>query len=489
MNPPIRRLAIVAAIMFCSLLVSSTSIMFFQAKALGDRSDNRRSVLASYDRERGQILVGGTPIAKSVATDDELRWERTYPSGRLYSHVTGYYSFTYGAGGGIEGAEDELLSGSSDKLFYRRISDLVSGRQPAGASVELTIRPEVQQAAEKALGDQRGAVVALDPRTGAILAMVSHPTYDPAELSSHRFSAVTDAWKSLNADRSKPLVNRAIGGDLYPPGSVFKLVTTAAALTSGQYDGKARIPAPAQLKLPLSSVPLTNWQNGLCTGSDQITLQQALETSCNSAFGGIGIKLGGDALVEQASKFGFGDELRVPQRVTPSKVPAGMDKAQSAQAAIGQYDVRVTPLQVAMVSAAIANKGVVMKPHLIASVRGDNLSVLDETKPEQLSKAVSSEVADQIAQMMRGVVEDGTGSNARISGVEVGGKTGTAQQGNDKAPHAWFTSIAPLNAAADQPQVAVAVVVEDGGSAGRETGGNKVAAPIAKQVMEAVIRK
>ncbi|AKT50836.1 peptidoglycan D,D-transpeptidase FtsI family protein [Arsenicicoccus sp. oral taxon 190] len=487
MNPPIRRLAMVVAFLFTCLLVSSTTIMFFQSKSLAARSDNRRSLLASYDRERGQILVGGTPIAKSVPSQDDLRWERSYPAGALYSHVTGYYSFTYGAGGGIEGAEDDILSGRSDKLFYRRLTDLVSGRQPAGASVELTIDPRVQQAADAALGDQRGAVVALDPRTGAILAMVSHPSYDPAQLSSHRFAEVTQAWKSLTTGAEQPLVNRAIGGNLYPPGSVFKLVTTAAALSSGKYTQDTRIPAPAQLPLPQSSTPLTNWQNGRCTGSTEITLQEALETSCNSAFGGIGIALGGDALRDQAAKFGFGDDLRVPMRVTPSSVPAGMDKAQSAQAAIGQYDVRVTPLQVAMVSAAIANKGVVMKPYLVKSVRGDNLAVLDRTDPAQLSKAMTSEQAQTIARMMQSVVENGTGSNARISGVAVGGKTGTAQQGNGRAPHAWFTAIAPLDAPDDKPQVAVAVVVEDGGTAGRETGGNKAAAPIAKKVIQAVI--
>lgn len=489
MNPPIRRLGAVAAFLFACLLVSSTSIMFFQSSSLAARSDNRRSLLASYDRERGQILVGGTPIAKSVSTDDDLRWERTYPAGRLYSHVTGYFSFTYGAGGGVEGSEDALLSGRSDKLFYRRISDLVNGRQPAGASLELTIDPRAQKAADEALGDQRGAVVALDPRTGAILAMVSHPDYDPAVLSSHRFSEVSAAWKQLNATAGSPMVNRAIGGNQYPPGSVFKLVTTAAALESGRYTEETRVPAPATLKLPLSSRPLTNWQHGRCTGSTEVTLQQALETSCNTAFGNVGMALGGDALAEMAGKFGFGDQLAVPMRVSPSTVPAGMDKAQSAQAAIGQYDVRVTPLQVAMVSAAIANKGIVMKPHLVKSVRGDNLSVLDEPDPEQLSKAMSSDNAGKVAGMMQAVVEQGTGSNARIRGVKVGGKTGTAQQGNGKPPHAWFTAIAPLDAPQDKPQVAVAVVVEDGGAAGAETGGNKSAAPIARRVIEAVIQQ
>lgn len=491
MNAPIRRLGVVAALLFLSLLVSTTSIMFFQAPSLHARADNRRTLLDSYARERGQILVNGDPIARSTPSSDELRWLRQYPQGRLYSHVTGYYSFVYSGGGGLEGSADGLLSGTAEQLFYRRITQLVSGKQAAGASLELTIDPRAQQAADDALGDQRGAVVALDPRTGAILAMVSHPDYDPNVLTGHDVSRVQQAWNELTAQKTNPVVNRAIGGNLYPPGSVFKIVTAAAALSSGKYTTETKIDAPAALKLPNSTATLPNWQHATCTGSSQVTLLEALETSCNSAFGHIGVDLGGDALRDQAQKFGFGDRLSVPMPVTASSVPSGMDGAQSAQAAIGQYDVRVTPLQVAMVSAAIANKGVVMKPYLVKNVLDDNLKVLQKTSPEQLSQAVTPEIADEIAQMMKAVVDgpQGTGKRGGIEGVEVAGKTGTAQQGGGRAPHAWYTAFAPMNAAADQPQVAVAVVVEDGGSAGQETGGNKVAAPIAKKVMEAVIGK
>lgn len=491
MNGPIRRLGVIAALMFFSLLASSTYIMFFQAPELHDRSDNRRSLLASYDRERGQILVNGNPIARSTPSSDELRWLRQYPQGSLYSHVTGYYSFVYSGGGGLEGSADDLLSGTAEQLFYRRITQLVSGKQAAGASLELTIDPAAQKAADDALGAHRGAVVAVDPRTGAILAMVSHPDYDPNVLASHNTTSVQKAWKSLTGDASNPVVNRSISGNLYPPGSVFKIVTAAAALSSGKYTTETQIDAPAALKLPNSTTTLPNWQRATCTGSDKVTLLEALETSCNSAFGTIGIDLGGDALRDQAQKFGFGDRITVPMPVTASSVPSGMDGAQAAQASIGQYDVRVTPLQVAMVSAAIANKGVVMKPYLVKNVLDDNLKVLQKTNPEQLSQAVSPEIADQIAQMMKAVVDGprGTGKNGAIAGVEVAGKTGTAQQGGGRTPHAWYTAYAPMNAADDQPQVAVAVVVEGGGSAGQETGGNKVAAPIAKKVMEAVVGK
>ena len=483
MNAPIRRLSSIVALLFCALLVSTTWIQFVQARELHDRPDNRRTLLASYSRERGAILVGGNPVAKSVPTRDELKFVRTYPQGKLYSQVTGYYSFTYGAGGGVEGAEDGLLSGQSDKLFYRRVVDMVTGKVQGGASLELTINPAAQKAADEALGNQRGAVVALDPRTGAILAMVSHPQYDPATLASHNLDSVENAWKKLNANPGRPAVNRAIAGDLYPPGSTFKLVTAAAALSSGKYTEDSVVPGPARLDLPLTKTDLPNDDGQPCGPGDRSTLTHALEISCNTSFGGVGLKLGADALRTQAAKFGMGDRLQIPMSVTPSSVPAELNQPQLAQSAIGQYDVRVTPLQMAMVSAAIANRGVVMSPYLVQTVRGSNLDVIDRTSPEQISQAVTPEVAAQLTRMMEKVVTSGTGTAAQIPGVSVAGKTGTAQNAEGAAPHAWFTSFAP----ADDPKVAVAVVVEDGGNAGNEAFGGRVAAPIARDVIKAVI--
>jgi peptidoglycan glycosyltransferase len=483
-NAPIRRLAALVLVLFGALLLSSTYIQYVQADSLRGKPNNRRTLLADYSRQRGPILVSGKPIARSVATDDDLKFVRRYTDPELYSHLTGYYSFVYGAGPGIERSENALLSGSSDALFYRRVVDVVTGRAPQGASVELTIDPAAQKAAADALGDQRGAVVALDPTTGAILAMVSHPTYDPNDLSSHDIGAVAKAYKQLNAADGDPLVNRAIGGDLYPPGSTFKIVTAAAALSSGSYDENSVIPGPATLDLPQTSTNLPNDFAGSCGPGGKVDLTRALQISCNTAFGYLGLKLGGDALRTQAQKFGFGDRLTVPMPVTPSVVPEGMNPPQSAQAAIGQFDVRVTPLQMAMVSAGIANKGVVMSPYLVKTVRSPDLDVIDQADPQQLSRAVDPNVAAQLTRMMVKVVEAGTGTRAQISGISVAGKTGTAQHGDNLPPHAWFTSFAP----AGDPKVAVAVVVEDGGKAGNEAFGGKVAAPIAKAVMEAVLR-
>lgn len=485
MNTPILRISRLVGALFAALLVAATVVQFVQAPSLRARSDNRRTLLDNYSRERGSIILGDQQIALSTPVDDELKFLRQYPQPLLYSHVTGYYSYLVGAGGGLEGSEDGILSGSSDSLFYRRISDLLTGRQPTGASIVVTVNPKAQEAASKALGNQRGAVVALNPKTGAILAMVSHPQYDPNTLASHDLKSVEAAWKDLNADPDKPLVNRAIAGNLYPPGSVFKIVTASAALSTGSVNESTPIPAPGSMDLPDTSVPLPNYDQKACGPNNQTTLQHALEISCNTAFGWLGLKIGGDALRDQAAKFGFGETLSIPMRVTPSSIPATLNRPQTAQSAIGQYDVRVTPLQVAMTTAAIANKGAVMRPYIVAQTLASNLDVIDQTQPQQLSQAVSPEIASTLTGMLVSVVDTGTGTPAKIAGVRVAGKTGTAQQGEGRPPHAWFTAFAP----ADDPQVAVAVVVEDGGNAGSEAAGGKLAGPIAKAVMEAVIKK
>lgn len=488
MNNPIRRLAVLASVLFMFLFAASSYIQFMEVDDLRAQPGNKRALLASYGRDRGQILVDSTPIARSEKSDDEFQYLRTYPRGRLYSHLTGYYSFVYGAGGGLEGAADDLLSGASDTLFYRRLGDLFMGRQPTGVSLELTINAKAQQAAETALGSQRGAVVALDPKTGAILAMVSHPTYDPNTLSSHQSNSVQEAWRSLNSAAGRPLVNRAIAGDLYPPGSTFKVVTAAAALSSGKYQPTSPVEATAALKLPTTSSVLRNSGGGACNGGTA-DLTMALQRSCNTAFGAIGMDLGAAELKDQAAKFGFGTDVSVPMRVTPSGLGPITGKPQEAFTAIGQQDVRVTPMQMAMVAAGVANKGTVMQPYLVRQTRGADLQVLDQTSPTALSDAVSEEVAGQLTTMMERVVEAGTGTRAQIDGVRVAGKSGTAEHGfntdgTKRAPHAWFISFAPAN----DPKVAVAVVVEDGGNAGNEAAGGRVSAPIAREVMKAVIQ-
>lgn len=484
MNAPLRKLAVVVAMLFVSLLVSSTYIQYVTAGTLSARSDNRRSQYKEFGRDRGPILVDGRQIAQSKPVKDAYKYQRSYSSPLMYSAVTGFYSIVYKPTG-IEGATNDLLNGTADQLFYRRISDLLTGREPQGASVELTIDPKVQKAAWDALGDQRGAVVALDPRTGAILALVSKPGYDPNSLAGHDAAKVTKAWEALLDDPDQPMDNRAIAGRQYPPGSVFKIVTAAAALSSGRYSTDTLVDGPATLDLPQTSANLPNDFAGACGANDKVSLLDALRISCNTAFGSIGLDLGADAIRAQAEAFGFGKPLSIPLTVTPSTFPADPNPPQTAQSAIGQFDVRVSPLQIAMVSAGIANGGVVMKPQLVKDVLGPKLEVIQRPQPERFSEAVSGQVAADLTRMMEAVVENGTGKRAQVAGVRVAGKTGTAQQGEGRPPNAWFTAFAP----ADDPKVAVAVVVEDGGALGDAASGGKVAAPIAKLVIEAVLNR
>ncbi len=485
MNAPLRRLSVVVSVLFLTLFASATSIQFVQASSLNERPGNARTVYKQYSRERGPIVAGNAVLATSKPVDDVYRYVRTYPGGALYAPVTGYYGTVFGSATGIEAAEGPYLNGTADQLFYRRISDLLTGRQPKGASVDVTIDPAAQQAAWRALGNQRGAVVALDPKTGAILAMVSKPSYDPNALSSHSRAKADRAYRRLLRDPARPLDNRAIAGRQYPPGSTFKIVTSAAALSSAQYTTDTLLPGPAELPLPQTRITLPNDSRQPCGPNDQVRLLDALRISCNTAFGSLGMTLGDDALRQQAAKFGFGRPLQVPLTVTPSTVPRTESPAQVAQAAIGQFDVRVTPLQVAMVAAGIANRGVVMQPYLVKRIRSSELDTVRETEPAQFSTAVTPEVASQLTAMMEAVVDSGTGRNAQISGVRVAGKTGSAQTAKGAAPLAWFTSFAP----ADDPKVAVAVVVEDGGAFGEAASGGRVAAPIARAVMEAVLRR
>lgn len=482
MNTPLRRLTSVVIVMFLALMLGSTWVQFVTAPDLNADERNVRTLYREFGTPRGPIVVAGETIASSVPVDDVFGYQRVYTNGPLYAHLTGYYSIVYRRSE-LESAMNTELNGSADSLFLRRLQDLVTGRQPQGAIVETTIVPAVQQAAWDALGDQRGAVVALDPRTGAILALVSKPSYDPAALASHTPAEVTAAWEALNADEGRPLANRVLRGDLYPPGSVFKIVTAAAALENG-LDPAAEIPAPVELELPLTSTTLPNFGGAACSPTGTQTLADALRVSCNTAFGQLGLDLGADALREQAESFGFSQALSVPMRVTESSFPADPDAPQTALSAIGQYEVRVTPLQVAMTAAAVANDGVLMRPYSVAAVRSADLEVVDQTEPEELGRAVSQATADLLTEMMVAVVDSGTGRTAQLAGMRVAGKTGTAQTGNERDAHAWFTAFAP----ADDPRIAVAVVVENGGSLGSEATGGAVAAPIARAVIQAALQ-
>jgi len=484
MKRQLRAISTVVVLMFVALFVSTTSIQFFSAEQLRADARNSRTILDSYSTKRGAILVDGTPIAQSTSVDDQYNYQRTYADGDLYSAVTGY--FTVGQGNtGIESAENDFLSGTSDEAFFGNINSILTGQDVQGDNVNLTIDPDVQQAAYDALGSNTGAVVAIQPKTGKILAMVSKPGFDPNTLAVHDTDQVISTYKSLLADSSKPLQNRAIGGDLYAPGSVFKLIVASAAFASGDYTLDSTLPNPATLTLPGTSSNINNAEGGSCGGGDTVTIRTAIQHSCNIPFAELGQRLGYDAIKAMADKYGFDDSIHVPMASTPSQYPQTESTAQLMLSAFGQANDRVSPLQIAMVSAGIANGGTVMAPTLVDSVTTSDLKKVQSFQAKQYSSPISESVADDITTAMQSVVDDGTGTNARIDGVDVAGKTGTAENGTGDPYTLWFTGFAP----AKDPEVAVAVVVGNGGGLGQQGVGNTVAAPIAKNVMEAVLNK
>jgi peptidoglycan glycosyltransferase len=488
MNKPIRTMSIFCLLLFTALLLNSTYLQYVDAHNLNSRADNKRVRDAEFSRKRGAILVGGSSVAESVHSGDQYKYQRVYRQPRKYAALTGYYSYVYGRSG-VEQSENEILSGSDPRLFVNRVTDMLGNSQPKGGSVALTIDPKAQTQAYdglRALGqDAKGAVVALEPSTGKVLALATTPTYDPNLLASHHFSQVQRNYERLSKSSDQKMLDRATQ-ETYPPGSTFKLVTAAAALSSGQYTPRSLVAGGSSLDLPQTTVNLPN-EPGLDCGTDRIPLTQALVNSCNTSFGELGLKLGDDAVRAQAEKFGFDQTYLedLPGQVA-SRFPANPDEPQTALSAIGQFDVAATPLQMAMVVAGIANGGTVMRPYVVDEVRAPDLSVLDKTSPEAYrSNAVSSSVARELTQMMVEVVDSGTGTTAQIPGIKVAGKTGTAQRGPDQAPYAWFVSFAP----ADNPQVAVAVFIDDPSVPRGEISGSGLAAPIAKKVMEAVVNR
>lgn len=482
MNKELKRVSIVVLAMFLALFTSTTLIQVITADSLRADGRNTRTLYASYSAERGPILVDGQPIAVSVPTDDEYKFQRTYTNPLLYAPVTGYFTLNQG-NTGIEGELNDYLSGTSNSQFLDSINAILTGQNPKGASVELTIDPVVQQAAWDALGDLQGAVIAINPKTGEILAMVSKPTYDPNTLAVHDTDAVIAQYEALLDDPAGPLFNRTLAGALDPPGSTFKLVVAAAALEGGSVTPTTEFPNPAQLQLPQSDNIITNSGGDVCTGAPTVTLATALSLSCNIPFAELGQQLGSQAIREQANKFGFNESIAVPLDSTASIYPRALDEPQTMLSAFGQSSVRASPLQMAMVTMAIANGGSLMRPNMVENIMTSDLRVLEQFQAEQFSQAISADTAAAIAQMMVQSVANGAASNARIDGVDVAGKTGTAENSEGDPYTLWFTGFAPAN----DPQVAVAVVVQNGGGQGQSGSGNEIAAPIAKRVLEAVL--
>lgn len=484
MNKTIRRASVFALLLVLALLVRATWLQFYDGQALADDNDNRRNAIATYSRPLGNIIVAGEAITGSARTKgSDLAYKRTYKDGKLYAAVTGYASQAY-APTQLEGVYKDLLNGTDDRL--RTVMDTVTGERAEPGNVLTTIDPAVQKAAYRALGGNKGAAVAIDPKTGRILAMASTPSYDPASLTDANTAGT--AWKALNADKDKPLTNRALRQPL-PPGSTFKLVVAAAALEDGLYkdvDQPTDSPDPYILPGTVRELPNES-KSAPCKNA---SIRVALRYSCNNVFGHMAVELGQDKVRAMAEKFGFDDDKQdVPVRAYPSVYPSDMDKAQTALSGIGQFDVTATPLQMAMVSAVMANDGKLVSPHMVSQITDSGGDVLrDYDDHADATEIVSSTTAEQLRSAMETVVKDGTGTNALIDGVTVGGKTGTAQHGenNSKTPYAWFTSYGKSDS--NGKEVAVAVMVEQSDAARSEVSGNGLAAPVARAMMQAALK-
>lgn len=477
MNQPLRRVALAMMAMIVLLMGNVTYVQVIQADQYRDDPRNQRTLYDQYSHQRGQIIAGGQSLANSVETEDEnLKYLRQYSDGAAFAPVTGFYSFVYGSNG-IEQAEEDILNGTDDSMALGRLSDMATGQDPRGGNVELTVDPAVQKVAYDQLTSKgyQGSVVALNPSSGEILGMANAPSYDPDELSTHDRDEAVEAWQRNENDSERPMTNRAVS-EIYPPGSIFKLITSAAALDSG-YTPESKVQTDSSITLPNTDTELPNYDNTTCQGD---TLTAAVEHSCNTAFAEIAGDVGADKLRQTAAAFGFGEDLNVPTNVAKSDMGPMPDEASLYQSGIGQRDVRVTPMQSAMMASAIANDGELMKPQLVKSTRSPDMSEIDSFDPESMNEAVSPETAGQIRDMML-QSEQNTSGSGKIAGVEIASKTGTAQHGDEGDPHGWYVAFAP----GEDPQIAVAVLVENGGDEGAEATGGSLAAPIGREVIRA----
>jgi len=498
MNTPLRRVGLAMLAMIVLLLANATYIQIVKADDYRTDPRNRRILLEEYSRQRGKILTADEQIIANVkSTSGRLQYQRTYANGPLYAPVTGYYSVRYGSTG-LERAEDEILNGSDDRLFVRRLSDLITGRDPRGGNIVMTINSKAQTAAYNAMtaAGYTGAVVAIKPDDGQILAMVSTPSYDPSGLAVGDSDAQFEAYEQIRDEKNpaKPMLNRAISEN-YQPGSTFKLITAAAALAEGKDRNSQVTTAPGINVIngdtncdTDESTCLANYSRGTCGNG---TLASALENSCNTAFAQLADQLGEEKLVEQAAKFGLGQtDLEIPMSVVPSCLGSRADnecmvipnRSALFQSGIGQKDVRMTALENAVVAATIANGGERMRPQLVQKILAPDLDEISGYAPDSVEDAMDSDDAAELRDMML-LSEDHTGGDGKTD-LKIASKTGTAETGIDPKnapPFAWYVAFAP----ADNPQIAVAVVVESKDVAA--TGG-KLSAAIGRATMNALVR-
>ncbi|KIZ19420.1 peptidoglycan D,D-transpeptidase FtsI family protein [Streptomyces natalensis] len=485
MNKPLRRVAIFCGLLVLALLIRVNWVQFVQGDQLKNDPHNRRVAIERYSKPRGNIIVDGKAVTGSTITDSgDFKYKRTYKNGKMWAPVTGYASQAFDSNQ-LEKLNDGILSGTDDKLFFSRTVDMFTGGKQAGGNVVTTLDAKAQKAAFEGLGNKKGAVAAINPETGAILALASTPSYDPSTFAgnSNKDAEAFNALQKKN-DPDDPMLNRALR-QTYPPGSTFKVVTASAALENGLYndvDADTRSPLPYTLP-DTSGIELKNEGNIPC---ENASLRKALRYSCNTVFGKISADLGNKKMKAEAEKFGFNNsKIDTPVRAAESIFPTD-NRPQNAMAGIGQASNRATPLQMAMIASAVANGGKLMKPYMVEQLEAPNLNVVQQHTPQVMSHPLAPENAQKVQSIMETVVKEGTGTMAQIPGVIVGGKTGTAQHGenNKDNPYAWFISYAKTSKGTP---VAVAVVIEGSDTLRNDIAGGKLAAPIAKSVMEAVI--
>jgi cell division protein FtsI/penicillin-binding protein 2 len=494
MNKPLRRIAIFCGVLTLALLIRANWLQYFQAEELSTDKQNRRVLISRYAVPRGDIIVDGRPITGSVEVDgSDFKYKRTYTNGPMYAPVTGYASHAMGVTL-LESTYDGLLSGTDDRLAFERFTDVVTGKARRGGDVVTTIDPRAQKAAYKGLTDldARGSVVALDPSTGKVLALVSTPAADPGKWAGNSLKD-SGRFKALDTDKGKPLANRALR-ETFPPGSTFKILTAAAALEHGVVtDVDARSDAVSPYPLPLSTNKIGSQAgDAVC---NKASLKTAMQYSCNNVFLDAAVKVGNERMLETAEKFGYNQDVYSSEngdlRAVKSLYPSGLDKPGTALTGMGQGSLTSTPMQMAMVTAALVNDGKVMQPYIVDEVRSPALNTLEKHEPKLMSQAVSEETAAKVREMMEHTAKEGSAQRALIDGITVGGKTGTAQRGVDvreQVPYGWFVSygIKP-----DGRSVAVAVFIDPTAMdiSREDISGGSLAGPIARAVMKAVLEQ
>ena len=479
MNAQIRKIFVVVLIMFAMLGLAVTNTQFISAPSLNADPRNVRTNLHAAEIDRGPIIVEKTAIASSEL-DDDNHYTRVYDQGSLYVSATGYFSSVGYGSTGIEAAQENVLDGQSQTLLGQRLRNLLTGEKRQGGGVELTLRASMQEAAAAALGDRKGAVVALDAKTGAILALYSSPSFDPNALASRDAGEVQDAYATLDADPKNPMLNRTIS-ERYAPGSTFKVLTAIALIENGIANPDTRMDSPVSTTLPGTNTEVSNIESSTC-GDGKPTLTEAFARSCNTTFVLASEKLTTQQLTDVTKRFGFGDEQEIPLTVIPSVFPSDADSAQLAMSSIGQYTVQTTPLQMAQVAQTIANGGQMMSPYLIKQIVDADNQTIRKTKATEAGRPISADTASKVTGMMQAVVSQpyGSGTPMALPNVSVAAKTGTAETGDGDRANAWAIGFAP----ADNPQIAFAVIVE-GDETNPTPHGGDVAGPVAKAVLEA----